>query len=112
MNYILVKCLRQGAENNLCGYYVCEFIRESTHELGEAYLEQLRVCQQYSQFYFIAIISVLIYIDPFFKLDRTDAGPSSTKGAGTSNKEEICRFLDEEVLKPKGEYYCALDFRV
>jgi hypothetical protein len=34
LNSVLVKCLRQEAGNNLCGYYVCEFIRQTTKEKG------------------------------------------------------------------------------
>ena len=82
--------------NSLCGYYVCEFIRRTTHETGGRYLEQLEVRKQYSQFlvycHQLCLVS-FIYIDPFFKLDRTVAGRSSNTGSLTSNSRGNCGIL-------------------
>ena len=63
----LVKYLWQEGGNNLCGYYICEFIYNSTPERGYSD-EQYEVRKQYSQFYFITINWVefhsYICIDP------------------------------------------------
>src|SRR4051812_34674090 len=83
---ILVKCAYQGPSNNLCGYYVCEFIRNTICATGQAALEQLRLSKQSTQHYFITINCVefysyiYIYIDPILHiyLDRTDVGPTPT----------------------------------
>ena len=37
----------QPRGTNLCGYYVCEFIRQATHDTGKRYLEELDVREQY-----------------------------------------------------------------
>ena len=58
---ILVKCAHQGHGNNLCGYYVCEFIRNTICATGQAALEQLRVSKQSTQHYFITINCVEFY---------------------------------------------------
>jgi hypothetical protein len=48
MNLFLVKwCLQQGSGNNLCGYYVCEFLMEYSRRTPE---EILDVCKKYTQF--------------------------------------------------------------
>src|SRR5215216_7243001 len=79
---ILVKCAHQGHGNNLCGYYVCEFIRNTICVTGQAALEQLRVSKQSTQHYFITINCIefysYIYIYPILHIysDRTDAGPT------------------------------------
>jgi hypothetical protein len=58
MNHLfLVKwCLRQGLGNNLCGYYVYEFLMQYSMRTNEEYL---KVCKNAHNL-FIAI--VLIYI--------------------------------------------------
>lgn len=58
---ILVKCTHQGSGNNLCGYYVCEFIRNTICVTGQAALEQFRVSKQSTQHYFIIINCVEFY---------------------------------------------------
>ena len=97
-NSILVKCPKQGKRNNLCGYYVCEFIRhmtcDNTSPDGELY--QFRVRKPYSQFKFITINCVEFHsymLTPFFKLDRTVAGRSSTAETRTGNSRGNCRIL-------------------
>ena len=108
MNFILVKCSRQGDENNLCGYYVCEFIYQTTCEKGRA-LEQLEVRKQYSQFFYcdqLCLVS-FIYIDPFFKLDRTAAGRSSTTRSRTSNSRGNCGILSCRGPRSEGRILCA-----
>jgi hypothetical protein len=48
MNLFLVKwCLQQGSGNNLCGYYVCEFLMEYSRRTPEEILE---VRKKYTQF--------------------------------------------------------------
>jgi hypothetical protein len=51
--FILVQCARQGPGNNLCGYYVMEFIRNTICAKGQAALDQLRVRKRSTQLYFI-----------------------------------------------------------
>ena len=68
---ILVKCAHQGHGNNLCGYYVCEFIRNTICATGQAALEQLRVSKQSTHNIIllpsVVLSFILIYIlTPFF----------------------------------------------
>ena len=73
----------QQPGTNLCGYYICEFIRQHTTERGRMTPKQFEVRKQNSHFYFITINCVeyhsYIYIlTPFFKLDLADAGRTPT----------------------------------
>jgi hypothetical protein len=77
--------------NNLCGFYVCEFTRQTCYEKGRI-LEQLNVHKQYSQFYFITISYVEFHsyiLTSFFTLDQADAGWSSSNRACTGNSRGI-----------------------
>ena len=94
-NHVLVKCLQQGDENNLCGYYVCEFIRQTTYATGRD-LEALHIRQPsiLSYYHLLSLLSFInIYWPLFFILDRTAAGRSSTKGSRTSNSRGNCGIL-------------------
>jgi len=51
VNSILVKCEMQPSGSNLCGYFVCEWIRREVSERNPATWVQVRE-QIYSQFYF------------------------------------------------------------
>ena len=109
---ILVKCAHQGHGNNLCGYYVCEFIRNTICATGQAALEQLRVSKQSPQHYFITINCVefysYIYIDgPFFiyiqiERMRDQLLPFERIRA---IQEELAGFILDEVVTPGGELF-------
>uniref|UniRef100_A0ACD5X1N2 Uncharacterized protein n=1 Tax=Avena sativa TaxID=4498 RepID=A0ACD5X1N2_AVESA len=43
LKFVDQNCTHQGHSNNLCGYYVCEFIRNTICVTGQAALEQLRI---------------------------------------------------------------------
>jgi hypothetical protein len=66
MNLFLVKwCLQQGSGNNLCGYYVCEFLMEYSRRTSEEILE---VRKKYTQFIYYHCVDIYnhIYIYPYF----------------------------------------------
>jgi hypothetical protein len=79
-------------------------------------LEQLDVCKQYSQFYFITIIYVEFLhsyiLIPFVTLDRTEAGSSSSNRERIrAIQEELAGFLLDEVIAPTGEYHRHYEFK-
>jgi len=107
--YSLVKGLKQPQGTNLCGFYVCEYIRWATSERRPG-ANQFEVRKQYSQFYFITIncvefhsthISILI---SFLKIEkmREQLLPNERVRA---IQEELAGFLLKEVIDEKGEYH-------
>ena len=107
--YSLVKGLQQPPGTNLCGFYVCEYIREATSERKpDSNLFQVR--KQYSQFYFITIncvefhsthISILI---SFLKIEKM-RNQLLPKDRLRAIHEELAGFLLEEVISERGEYH-------
>ena len=61
MNLFLVKwCRQQGSGNNLCGYYVCEFLMEYSRRTSEEILEVRK--NIHNLFITIVLIYMIIYI--------------------------------------------------
>jgi hypothetical protein len=60
MNLFLVKwCVQQGSENNLCGYYICEFLIEYSRRTSEEILE---VRKKYTQFIYYHYVDTYNHI--------------------------------------------------
>ena len=65
LQYKTVRLLKRPKGTNLCGYYVCEYIRWSTSEVRPS-PRVFEVRKQYSQFYFITLIVLsFIQLIPF-----------------------------------------------
>jgi hypothetical protein len=68
MNLFLVKWyVQQGPKNNLCGYYVCEFLMEYSRRTPEEILEVRKKYTQFIYYYYVDIyIYIYIYIYSYF----------------------------------------------
>ena len=65
LNYILVKCARQPEGTNLCGFYVCEFIRTYTTEHKDYRFDvsnPLSILSDYRHFFLLSWIDVHMLI--------------------------------------------------
>jgi hypothetical protein len=93
LTFKAAKSLEQEKGTNLCGFYVCEYIRWFTTE-RRAHEANLEVRKQYSQFYFITInyvefhLTYIYHIDLLLK-DEEGASEAPTKGALMSNSRGI-----------------------
>ena len=105
-NSILLKYLRQEKRNNLCGYYICEFIRMMTSE-RRSDKRQFIVSKYYSQFYddLIYIYTHIIYSYwSLLKIDdmREELLP---RDRILAIQEEFAGFYLKEVIPETGEFH-------
>jgi hypothetical protein len=62
MNLFLIKwCLQQGSGNNLCGYYVSEFLMQYSKRTSEEILKYVKNIHNL----FITIVLIYIHTFPF-----------------------------------------------
>ena len=109
--YSLVKGLKQPQGTNLCGFYICEYIRWATSE-RRPNANQFDVRKQYSHFYFITIncvefhstyiyISILISFLKMYDMREKLLPDQHVRAI----QEELAGFLLREVLDPAGHHY-------
>ena len=105
-----MRWLEQPKGTNLCGYYVCEYIRFSTSEVRPS-PRVFEVRKQYSQFYFITLIVLIIstQLIPFWSISYLKVDKLREKVLEVHRiraiQEELAGFLMAEVVDKDGEHY-------
>ena len=109
MNIFLIKrCLQQGSGNNLCGYYICEFLVQYSMKSSENILE---VCKKYAQFIYYHCVDIYNHIFIFILLLSFELKIEWRKQKVLRCdkikviQEALSGFLLEQVIDPKGAYY-------